>query len=172
MVDPAPHDQPKKKGRVESAVKYVTQNFFRAQEELNVEALAPKLAIWVRDVAGARRAVRIHMLASHEEDMSNRAVQPSKLGGVLAILIGISVAVGGIVASVSKAGSRHELELLRDSGQRVRGQVIATRYERESHYRRATDHYWLTVRFVHAAAQVVQDVEIHTRFVDSLFHGR
>jgi transposase len=54
-VDPAPIYQPKKKGKVESAVKYVKGNFFRGQDELDVEVLSPRLARWVREVAGTRQ---------------------------------------------------------------------------------------------------------------------
>jgi transposase len=53
-VDPAPPYQPKKKGKVESAVKYVKRNFFRGQDELDVDVLSAKLGRWVREVAGMR----------------------------------------------------------------------------------------------------------------------
>lgn len=53
-VDPAPIYQPKKKGKVEAGVKYVKGNFFRAQEEMDVDVLRPMLARWVREVAGMR----------------------------------------------------------------------------------------------------------------------
>ena len=53
-VDPAPPYQPKKKGKVESAVKYVKRNFFPGQTERDIEVLAPRLARWVREIAGTR----------------------------------------------------------------------------------------------------------------------
>jgi transposase len=53
-VDPAPPYQPKKKGKVESGVKYVKGNFFRGQEELIANELSTKLGRWVREVAGMR----------------------------------------------------------------------------------------------------------------------
>lgn len=53
-VDPAPIYQPKKKGKVESGVKYVKGNFFRGRDELEADVLRPKLAQWVREVAGTR----------------------------------------------------------------------------------------------------------------------
>lgn len=53
-VDPAPVYQPKKKGKVESAVKYVKGNFFRGQKELDVAVLRQMLARWVREIAGTR----------------------------------------------------------------------------------------------------------------------
>lgn len=53
-VDPTPIYQPKKKGKVESGVKYVKGNFFRGRDELDVDVLRPKLAQWVREVAGTR----------------------------------------------------------------------------------------------------------------------
>lgn len=54
-VDPAPIYQPKKKGKVESAVKYVKGNFFRGQSELDADVMAQKLGRWVREIAGMRR---------------------------------------------------------------------------------------------------------------------
>lgn len=53
-VDPAPPRQPKKKGKVEAAVKYVKGNFFKGQEELDVEKLRPQLGRWVVEIAGTR----------------------------------------------------------------------------------------------------------------------
>lgn len=53
-VDPAPIYQPKKKGKVEAGVKYVKGNFFRGRDEVDVAELKPKLARWVREVAGVR----------------------------------------------------------------------------------------------------------------------
>jgi transposase len=53
-VDPAPIYEPKKKGKVESAVKYVKGNFFRAQEEVDAKVLGERLYRWVQDVAGTR----------------------------------------------------------------------------------------------------------------------
>ncbi len=53
-VDPAPIYQPKKKGKVESAVKYVKRNFFGSADELNVDVLGPRLNRWVREIAGTR----------------------------------------------------------------------------------------------------------------------
>jgi transposase len=53
-IDPAPPYQPKKKGKVESGVKYVKRNFFlpRTPEDAN-EAQA-ELRRWVREIAGQR----------------------------------------------------------------------------------------------------------------------
>ncbi len=53
-VDPAPVYQPKKKGKVESAVKYLKGNFFRGLDEQDVTVVREKLARWVREVAGTR----------------------------------------------------------------------------------------------------------------------
>ena len=53
-VDPAPIYQPKKKGKVEAGVKYVKGNFFKGQEEQDVDLLRPMLARWVREIAGTR----------------------------------------------------------------------------------------------------------------------
>lgn len=59
-VDPAPIYQPKKKGKVESGVKYVKRNFFRGQDELDVAVLRERLARWVREIAGTREHGTTH----------------------------------------------------------------------------------------------------------------
>jgi len=53
-IDPTPVYDPRKKGKVESAVKYVKGNFFRGREQADVEALRPDLQRWVREIAGRR----------------------------------------------------------------------------------------------------------------------
>ncbi len=53
-VDPAPIYQPRKKGKVESAVKYVKGNFFRGRSEQDVSGLRPLLQRWVVEIAGTR----------------------------------------------------------------------------------------------------------------------
>lgn len=54
-VDPAPPRDPAKKGKVESAVRYVKHNFFATVEaSLDVDGVNCALAAWVRDVAGRR----------------------------------------------------------------------------------------------------------------------
>ncbi len=53
-IDPAPRYQPKKKGKVESGVKYVKNNFFKGREGEDVQDVACKLHNWVYEVAGMR----------------------------------------------------------------------------------------------------------------------
>jgi len=54
-VDPAPPRSPEKKGKVESAVKYVKRNFFRPRDFADVEEARKDLARWVMEIAGKRR---------------------------------------------------------------------------------------------------------------------
>ena len=53
-VDPTPVRQPKKKGKVESGVKYVKRNFFVGRDGADVEQVRRDLARWVREIAGMR----------------------------------------------------------------------------------------------------------------------
>ena len=53
-VDPAPVYQPKKKGKVESGVKYVKRNFFPGRQGSDVELVRPELQRWVYEIAGTR----------------------------------------------------------------------------------------------------------------------
>lgn len=55
LIDPAPPRDPEKKGKVESAVKYVVRNFFATvAEDLDVDALNRELLRWVLETAGRR----------------------------------------------------------------------------------------------------------------------
>ena len=54
-VDPAPPYSPEKKGKVESGVKYVKNNFFKGRQEESIEAVNAELARWVKEIAGQRR---------------------------------------------------------------------------------------------------------------------
>jgi len=55
-VDPTPPRAPKKKGKVESGVKYVKRNFIRTlPEEVSIDDANAQLARWVAEVAGQRR---------------------------------------------------------------------------------------------------------------------
>lgn len=56
MVDPTPVRSPEKKGKVESAVKYVKNNFFKTRdlEREHVEILQGELGRWVLEIAGTR----------------------------------------------------------------------------------------------------------------------
>lgn len=54
-IDPTPPVDPRKKGKVESAVKYVKRNFILPRKrEKDVDVLRAELARWVREIAGMR----------------------------------------------------------------------------------------------------------------------
>jgi hypothetical protein len=53
-VDPAPPRAPKKKGKVESGVKYVKNNFLRGRHDQDVQEVNRGLDRWIREIAGAR----------------------------------------------------------------------------------------------------------------------
>ena len=53
-IDPTPPRAPKKKGKVESSVKYVRNNALKGREGESIEETNRFLATWVRDVAGQR----------------------------------------------------------------------------------------------------------------------
>ena len=60
-VDPAPPRAPKKKGRVESGVKYVCRNFFRPRrDETDAEQLQRGLDRWAMEIAGTRDHGTLH----------------------------------------------------------------------------------------------------------------
>jgi transposase len=54
MIDPTPVRAPKKKGKVESGVKYVKHNFFRGRDGEDVGVVRVELGRWVREIAGQR----------------------------------------------------------------------------------------------------------------------
>ena len=53
-VDPAPARQPKKKGKVESAVNYVKSNFVAPRTLTDIDSANVELANWVAGIAGVR----------------------------------------------------------------------------------------------------------------------
>ncbi|MBI4881292.1 MAG: IS21 family transposase [Planctomycetes bacterium] len=53
-VDPAPPREPKKKGKVESGVKYCRQNFLAACDATDVVVVRRELVRWIMEVAGRR----------------------------------------------------------------------------------------------------------------------
>ena len=53
-IDPAPIYAPKKKGKVESGVKYVKGNFFRGRDGADVDDTKRELARWVAEIANQR----------------------------------------------------------------------------------------------------------------------
>ena len=89
---------------------------------------------------------------------SNRP--PTKLGGVIAIIVGIAFAIGGIVFATTASGEAHDYQFLRDSGQKLPGEVVATRHEQKKSRRSTTHYYYLTVRFKHAVGPIVQEIEV------------
>jgi len=55
-VDPTPARSPNKKGKVESGVKYVKNNFFRSRRDIiDAGELQLQLDLWVEQIAGQRR---------------------------------------------------------------------------------------------------------------------
>lgn len=59
-IDPTPPCSPKKKGKVESGVKYVKHNFIAPRAGLDVAALRIELPRWVLEVAGMRKHGTTH----------------------------------------------------------------------------------------------------------------
>jgi len=59
-IDPTPPRSPKKKGKVESGVKYVKRNFITPRAGLDVDGLRLELARWVLEVAGMRKHGTTH----------------------------------------------------------------------------------------------------------------
>jgi hypothetical protein len=53
-VDPTPPRSPEKKGKVESGVKYVKNNFLRGRADQELVELNRELGRWVREIAGTR----------------------------------------------------------------------------------------------------------------------
>lgn len=54
-IDPAPPRKPKKKGKVESGVKYVKRNGLAGREDEDVTVANPALDRWVAEIAGTRK---------------------------------------------------------------------------------------------------------------------
>lgn len=56
QVDPAPPRQPRKKGTVESSVKYVKRNFFKARDlsQTDISSAQVELDRWIDEIAGTR----------------------------------------------------------------------------------------------------------------------
>jgi transposase len=59
-VDPTPVYAPEKKGKVESGVKYVKRNFFKAHAGGDLDIIAPALHRWVHEIAGTREHGTTH----------------------------------------------------------------------------------------------------------------
>ena len=89
---------------------------------------------------------------------SNRP--PTKGGGIIAIIVGVIFAIGGLIFAVSASGEQHDYEFLRDSGQKLPGEIIGTRHQEKKSRRSTTHYYYLTVRFQHAAGPIVKELEV------------
>ena len=59
-IDPTPIYAPKKKGKVESGVKYVKGNFFPGRHGQDVDVVSPELRRWVNEIAGTREHGTTH----------------------------------------------------------------------------------------------------------------
>jgi transposase len=77
-VDPTPPRSPDKKGKVESGVKYVKNNFFRSRKDiLDAGDLQRQLDLWVAEIAGLRRHGTIHQRPLELfEQVERDALQP------------------------------------------------------------------------------------------------
>jgi hypothetical protein len=53
-IDPTPPYQPEKKGKVESAVRYIKRNFFKPRSFSDIQDCNQRLAEWVMQIAGTR----------------------------------------------------------------------------------------------------------------------
>jgi transposase len=53
-IDPTPPRAPKKKGKVESSVKYVKRNGLAGRDGQDIDEINPMLLVWCRDIAGQR----------------------------------------------------------------------------------------------------------------------
>jgi hypothetical protein len=89
---------------------------------------------------------------------SNRP--PTKGGGIIAIIVGVIFVIGGLIFAVSASGEQHDYEFLRDSGQKLPGEIIGTRHQEKKSRRSTTHYYYLTVRFQHAAGPIVKELEV------------
>ncbi|MDQ3364258.1 MAG: hypothetical protein M3680_02355 [Myxococcota bacterium] len=59
-IDPAPIYAPKKKGKVESAVKYVKRNFFVGRDSTDADETKRELVRWVDEIANKRHHGTTH----------------------------------------------------------------------------------------------------------------
>ena len=77
MVDPTPPRSPEKKGKVESAVKYVKNNFFKPRDFENFQEAQRELTAWVKEIAGQRNhgTTRRKPLELFEEE-EQRTLEP------------------------------------------------------------------------------------------------
>ena len=78
QIDPTPAYSPEKKGKVESAIRYVKHNFMKTiGDERDIEVLGRQLERWVMDVAGRRRHGTTHRQPlEHFESVERGALRP------------------------------------------------------------------------------------------------
>src|SRR5690606_35254431 len=55
VVDPTPPRSPEKKGKVESSVRYIKHNYFKAHAPQDIREARVGLQRWLVDIAGQRR---------------------------------------------------------------------------------------------------------------------
>lgn len=78
QIDPTPAYSPEKKGKVESGVRYVKQNFMKTiGDERDIEVLGRQLERWVMEIAGRRRHGTTHRQPlEHFESVERSALRP------------------------------------------------------------------------------------------------
>jgi len=80
QVDPAPVRQPQKKGKVESAIKYLKRNFIAPRTFTDLDHARRELARWVVEVAGQRRHGRTGLapldVFTHQEQARLQPLPP------------------------------------------------------------------------------------------------
>jgi transposase len=79
LVSPTRPGTPEHKGKVENGVHYVKRNFMAGQQFLDIDEANHRLAIWVRDTAGARCHGTTH------EAPLKRSIGPLAIPAVLAL---------------------------------------------------------------------------------------
>ena len=80
VIDPAPPYQANKKGKVESAVKYVKNNFFVGRDGEDAQEVSVRLSRWVTEVAGTRvhgTTFRQPLLVFEDEERSTLVPLPA-----------------------------------------------------------------------------------------------
>jgi transposase len=76
-VDPTPPYAPRKKGKVESGVKYVKRNFFSGREGEDIDVVRLELSRWVKEIAGTREHGTTHWRPREKfEEVERPALRP------------------------------------------------------------------------------------------------
>ena len=91
----------------------------------------------------------------------SRRRPPTKGGGIFMMVLAVAILIGGLVMSVVQVNKQHDLEKLRDGGQRIAGEVINCRHEEKRSKRSTTHHYYVTVSYQHnTGAGVTKEIEV------------